>query len=711
MIKKIITGVMCFSLILPLAYTAEKADAVAQTKEVVLEKSAYSNPIGCKDDKGNRIYGGDPSVLVDGDTVYLYVGHDDATDAQVGQKIYNMDGWICYSTKDLKDWKYEGFIMKENKTTVSWASSSSSAWAAQVTKHYNPTLKKMQYYFYYCTWDRTSQGKQSVGVAVADKPTGPFVDIGKPLVKGTLTTPQRSNWDDIDPTVWIEKDSQGVEHRYLAWGNSKLYVCELNEDMISVTDLNKDGKITSGSDPKKADIIERTSGLGFTEAPWLYRRQDANGNYYGKYYLFYASGWREKMAYSTTDNLLTGKWAPRQVIMQPTATSNTNHMSVFDFKGKTYFVYHNGSLPKGNGYRRSPCIRELTFQEDGTVVPMKETAAGLFGTRTMLYTGSGQYLGHENYVNSTSDSMYPYKKVKVGAGYGKEIEDSQWVLVSGKADEGRDAYVSIQSENKPGLYLTANAKNNVTLCQDTKGTTEMAKRQTFRTIEGIGNSDGITLESVMYPGYYLTIVNGVLTLSKGTDSLAATFYQKVKEGDSSLRSLAVTCKNNEIVQGGKIPSKKFVITAFYANGVTKRIPASSTKISTTSTKKTGTKKIQVTYEEQSVSRCSTVPVIVKVKPQKVKGFHVKGKTKKKKTTVTMSWKKPKGEYVEISYGRKKSQHRKLKTLKISKKKCTIKRSAKTWKKGKIYYFHIRTYTLVNRSKIYNKYVTKKVIVK
>ena len=397
--------------------------------EITLAKSQYTNPIGCVDNNGNRIYGGDPSVLVDGDTVYLYVGHDNSTDSEVNRAIYNMDSWICYSTKDMKNWKYEGPIMKADKGSVTWASTDTSAWAAQVAKRKNSNTGKDRYYLYYCTWDATSQGKQSIGVAVADKPTGPFKDIGKPLVKGTLTTPQSSNWDDIDPTVWVDTDSKGVEHRYLAWGNSRLYICELNEDMISVKDINGDGKITCGESSKKADILYRSGSLTmYTEAPWIYRRQDAKGNYYGNYYLFYASQWREKMAYVTTSDLMNGKWSDRQVIMSPTATSNTNHMAVFDFKGKTYFVYHNGSLPKGNGYRRSPCIRELTFKEDGSVVPMEETAAGLNGTTTEFYTSSGAMLGHKYFQNSSLDGKYPYKDIKIGAGYGKSALDRKWVV-------------------------------------------------------------------------------------------------------------------------------------------------------------------------------------------------------------------------------------------------------------------------------------------
>ena len=704
--KKLLAAALAVTMVLT-GLPGQTVKSRAAT-EITLAKSQYTNPIGCVDNNGNRIYGGDPSVLVDGDTVYLYVGHDNSTDSEVNRAIYNMDSWICYSTKDMKNWKYEGPIMKADKGSVTWASTDTSAWAAQVAKHKNPNTGNDRYYLYYCTWDATSQGKQSIGVAVADKPTGPFKDIGKPLVKGTLTTPQSSNWDDIDPTVWVDTDSKGVEHRYLAWGNSRLYICELNEDMISVKDINGDGKITCGESSKKADILYRSGSLTmYTEAPWIYRRQDAKGNYYGNYYLFYASQWREKMAYVTTSDLMNGKWSDRQVIMSPTATSNTNHMAVFDFKGKTYFVYHNGSLPKGNGYRRSPCIRELTFKEDGSVVPMEETAAGLNGTTTEFYTSSGAMLGHKYFQNSSLDGKYQYKDIKIGAGYGKSALDRKWVVTEGKADKTKASYVSIQSENKPGLYITANSHSGVTLAQDTKGTADVAKRQTFKTVEGLGDKKGVSLESVRYPGYYLTIVNGALSLTKGGDTEAATFYTGIDKEDTSLRSIGAVYKKNQILQGSKPIRKNITVTAFYANGTRKNVTG-YTITPAAAMKKTGKKTLTVTYTEGERKCQTTVPVVVKVKPAKVKKLKARTKIRKKKTAVTLTWRKAKGEYYEISYGKKKKTHKKIKTLKASVKKVTLKRSVRTWKKGKKYYFHIRSYTRVNNTKKYSGYKTIRV---
>jgi len=64
--------------------------------------------------------------------------------------------------------------------------------------------------------------------------------------------------------------------------NGMFFMCELNEDMISVKDMNGDGEITSGTSFDDADIMYQKGGIeNYTEAPWLYRRSDEQGSYYG----------------------------------------------------------------------------------------------------------------------------------------------------------------------------------------------------------------------------------------------------------------------------------------------------------------------------------------------------------------------------------------------------------------------------------------------
>lgn len=518
------------SLILTTGCGASAAPADSEAPEeaaiadVILEKTTGGNPIiDLVDEKGNRIYGGDPAVYVDGGTAYLYTGHDMSTDVEVSEATYHIPEYLCYSSTDLLTWKSEGVVM--DMSDVSWAKNSTSAWASQVIKHYDAEAGADRYYLYYCTWDKTGQGKQSIGVAVAEAPTGPFVDIGEPLVMGVITKPQTSAWNDIDPTVWVETDESGEEHRYLAWGNAIFYICELNPDMVSVTDQDGDGKITCGVSIDSADIISSMKGLlSYTEAPWLYRRQDESGNYYGDYYLFYASGWRESMAYSTTKDLLRGEWENSAIFMLPSATCNTNHEAIFDFNGKTYMMYHDGALPGGNGYRRSACLQELIFGEDGSVALMEESASGLSGTTVGISSSDGTALSHEAFDNSVADADYPYTDIAIGTGLSAAELDQRFVLRQGKSDADDPALVSIEAENKTGLYLTVSDDGSVTLAQDTDASDGTAARQTFRSVTALnGNSDAVSLQSVSSEGSYLTLQDGVLTLSDGSDKDAASF--------------------------------------------------------------------------------------------------------------------------------------------------------------------------------------------
>ena len=481
--------------------------AITDTEPVTLAKSAGGNPELGFDADGNLMYAGDPAATVvdtdgdgTGDTVYLIGGHDVSTGDS-----YNIPEWVAYSSKDMENWIYEGPIMSARD--ISWRNDNTSAWASQMVQ-YNG-----KYYLYFCTWDKTASAKQSIGVAEADSPTGPYTPMDEPLVSGNFTTPETASHDDIDPTVLITKDEDGTEHRYLAWGNTRYYICELNEDMTSVKDITGDGEVVMHEDVLERKI--KSAPDSYTEAPWLYERD-------GKYYLFYAMGWREQMAYAMTDDLM-GRYDYVQTIMPPTATSNTNHPSVIDFNGKTYFIYHNGALTNGSGYRRSICIQELTFDENGYVYPLSETSIGLTGTASVITDRDGKYLGHNGAVNPSGEGSYPLS-MTINTYDSENGYNTAWETIDAKyvpAGENSDNYVSIQSVNKPGLYITAD-DGRVVLTQDYNGT--FSQKMSFKTVKAVNGAENmVSFESVSEPGKFLTVSGGALTLSYGTDPDACVF--------------------------------------------------------------------------------------------------------------------------------------------------------------------------------------------
>ena len=434
--KRFLTGLLVLSLVIPSITIQTNSASAGQVDGKVVEATEVSNPIGGYDSSGNLVYGGDPSVLVDGDTVYLYEGQDVSDN-----ESYQMPGYIVYSTKDLKTWTYHGRVL--NMTDVKWGNKT-AAWAGQVEKGDDG-----KYYMYYCSWANVDGGNQSIGVAVSDSPTGQFKDIGDgkgdltvPFIKGSFTTSPTSNYNDIDPTVYTETVGDETHH-YLSWGNGKFIICEIEygNGTVSIKDINNDGKITFGTDKASADVLEHQPlpAGGYTEASWLYRRKDADGNPYGDYYVFYAHQWREAMAYSrakATDGLLANKWTFGKVIMPPTATSNTNHMAVFDFKGNTYFIYHNGSLPGGSGFRRIPNIAKLEFDENGDVNEIPETVIGICDSEaTNIYSSEGFVIAHSHFDNSYGDGDYPYLKVNVSESLKAEKEDTDWVITKSDASD------------------------------------------------------------------------------------------------------------------------------------------------------------------------------------------------------------------------------------------------------------------------------------
>ncbi len=679
--KKILSGILAFSMLfgmaspMPMTVSAEEAGAAggAEAKEIVLEKSTKGNPIAGFDEQNNLIYAGDPSILVDGDTVYLYVGHDD----RAGGGSYYMPDYLCYSTKDMKNWTYHGVIM--DMKSVSWATDD-SAWAAQVIKYQG------KYYLLYCA-ERKSGGK-AVAAAVSDEPTKGFVDTGILInpdqsnsatyvledgktVKEKYNQNKHSNgesfgWEDIDPTAWIEsaEDSKdGKEHVYMAWGNTYPWMCELeiDGDNVKVKDQDGDGQITQGIDkdlwyqdisgiPAIASNGNQKDVVTFTEAPYLYRRQDDKGTYYGDYYLFYATHWREEMGYARTSDITSNKWVHGGVIMEPTATSDTNHPAVFDFQGHTYFIYHNGSLGAGMGQRRVICVEELFFNEDGSIKYIQETSTGLTGVSSQILDSAGNPIAHENFNNSLLDSEYSVAKKginpkRVSVNKNADTADATWEIEPGKSDKTKESYVSIESYNKPGTYLRVVEQESgygVTLEHDINGNnkadntgkTEESESMTFRTLEGFAGN-GVTFESVKYPGYYLTSRNGVLTVSDKPEKAECTFT--VSNGQAltaPVSSVSVQKTKRTYEQGEAVSEDDIRITVNYENGTARfRRGGFTTNAASIDTSKAGNQTLTVSYKEDGKDYESSITLTVLAKQPAIEKDITPAKDLPKKNSV------------------------------------------------------------------------------
>lgn len=279
------------------------------------------------------IFTADPAVVVDGGRLYLYTGRDEAAE---GEKRYKMHEWRVYSTCDMVNWQDHGVPA----TWKSFAWAKGDAYAADVVKH------KGKFYLYAPVKHASIKG-MAIGVAVSDSPTGPFRDArGSALVTNDMTRETPNDWDDIDPAVFVDDDGQA----YLYFGNKVLKYAKLKPSMTEL-----DGPI-------------QTVGLfNFEEAPWLHKRG-------GTYYLSYASGLPEVIAYATGPSP-TGPWTYRGVIMDKNKVTHTIHQAFADFNGKSYIFYHNEALSNAD-FRRSVAVEEFSYGKDGSIPFVAQTAAG-----------------------------------------------------------------------------------------------------------------------------------------------------------------------------------------------------------------------------------------------------------------------------------------------------------------------------------------------
>lgn len=114
----------------------------------------YSNPLS--------VQFGDPYVLLASDGRYYMYG----TGAGA------VDGFCAYSSDDLIHWKSEGQVYRGN-TPDSWAIA--NFWAPEVYERDGKF-----YMFFSADWRKNPTNEEEnfrIGVAVSDKPTGPFKEL------------------------------------------------------------------------------------------------------------------------------------------------------------------------------------------------------------------------------------------------------------------------------------------------------------------------------------------------------------------------------------------------------------------------------------------------------------------------------------------------------------------------------------------------------
>ena len=271
-------------------------------------------------------------------------------------------GWYltAYSSTDLKSWTPEGVVLDLRSPQVTWANG--NAWAPAIEEKLIDG--KYKYFLYYSGNAADNSGKQ-IGVAIGDSPTGPFKDLGHPLVSQSPT----GRGQQIDVDVFTDPASG---KSYLYWGNGYMAGAELNDDMVSIKDETLTVMTPQGGTLKTH---------AYREAPYVFFR---HGVYYFLWSVDDTGSPNYHVAYGTSDSPL----GPIQVAKSPIVLiQNADkevygpaHNAVIRKPGtdEWYIVYHRINKhfldkDKGPGYHREVCIDRMEFNNDGTIRPVTVT--------------------------------------------------------------------------------------------------------------------------------------------------------------------------------------------------------------------------------------------------------------------------------------------------------------------------------------------------
>ncbi|MGH2271418.1 family 43 glycosylhydrolase [Anaerohalosphaeraceae bacterium U12dextr] len=276
-------------------------------------------------------FSADPTARVFEGKIYVYPSHDiPAAPGRGRAGWFVMEDYHVFSSENLMDWTDHGVIL--DQTDVPWLERKSfDMWAPDCV------FKDGKYYFYFPASGR-------IGVAVAEKPHGPFKPAEKPIdgVRG------------IDPCVFIDHDGKA----YLYYSMNRIFVARLKENMMELD-----------SQPL---VIANLPQKGLIEGPFVFERN-------GIYYLTYphVQNKTERLEYATSTTPM-GPFEHKGVIMDESPSGCwTNHHSIVEYKGQWYLFYHDKDLSPDFDKNRAIRADYLSFNEDGTIRKVTPTLRGV----------------------------------------------------------------------------------------------------------------------------------------------------------------------------------------------------------------------------------------------------------------------------------------------------------------------------------------------
>ena len=299
-------------------------------------------------------YMADPSVHVFNGRLYIYPSHDRESGIPENDNgdHFDMNDYHVLSTDDVMHGEIVDHGVALKVADIPWAGR--QLWDCDIA------CKDGKYYLYFPLKDRNDIFR--MGVAISDKPEGPFIPQPDPI-RGSYSIDAAVFRDD-DGSYYMYfggiwggqlqryRDNKAIESPCLPADNEPALpsrVVKLSDNM-----LEEDGKPLFAGDPHR-----------FFEASWMHK-------YKGKYYFSYSTGDTHLLCYAVGDNPY-GPFTYQGVILTPVVGWTTHH-SIAEYKGKWYLFHHDCVPSGGKTWLRSLKVVELEYDEEGKIQTIKGSA-------------------------------------------------------------------------------------------------------------------------------------------------------------------------------------------------------------------------------------------------------------------------------------------------------------------------------------------------
>lgn len=304
-------------------------------------------------------YMADPAVHVFNGKLYIYPSHDRESGIPENDNgdHFDMKDYHVFSMETIDGPVTDHGVVLDVKDIP---------WAGRQLWDCDCTCKDGKYYMYFPLKDQTDIFR--IGVAVGNKPEGPFIPQPDPM-KGSYS---------IDPAILDDGDGNYYMYFGGLWGgqlqrykNNKALECAEfpadNEPAIpSRIAKLADNMLEFAEEPRPVVILDGngkplTAGDNnrrFFEASWVHK-------YNGKYYFSYSTGDTHQLCYAIGDNPY-GPFTYQGVILTPVVGWTTHH-AICEFQGKWYLFHHDSVPSGGRTWLRSLKVCELEYNADGSI--------------------------------------------------------------------------------------------------------------------------------------------------------------------------------------------------------------------------------------------------------------------------------------------------------------------------------------------------------